>query len=236
MNKTKKLAMAAVAVVMAGSMALSVTACGPNKPKDDGADGSVNVATSKNVVAANPDYKFGDLSGGLGNVPESAAKVIEYLTGKSMSNFQDMMSEAWESSYNYYKNGVGSGTGAQAKLTIGTSADGQTLRMNVCDGTNAQRRVAYESGQISNVITGLDGKKYTSSSDLATGDVSMVKPAWREMGAQLGIGFSNVAQGKASDKQITEDLTNINGDSYDIVTASTDAIVQQAMSDRKSVV
>jgi putative aldouronate transport system substrate-binding protein len=269
MNKTKKIAMMVVSLVMAGSMALTVAACGggdnagtnpggtttpggdtttpggntegngngstdgngnTNTVTTTGADSKYYVSPNKTVTTANKDYIFAKLTGGISYVPSSATDVISYLNDKGMSNFEQIMRQSWINLFNYYRYGVTSTTTSQQKLPIGTSGEGQTIRMNVCDGDNPQRQVAYTNGQISNVITGLDGKRYTADSSLVKDDISMIKPAWREISERLNIKFSNVAQGKKSDAQIKDDLQNIRSDSYDIVTASVDAIVQQAKS------
>ncbi|MDE5728622.1 MAG: hypothetical protein K2I20_00405 [Clostridia bacterium] len=99
---------------------------------------------------------------------------------------------------------------------------GTTLNMNVCDGDKKDRTIAFDSGdaQISGTAVLPDNYSYRG------GDL---KPAWWQMGQNLGVQFVNKAQLKPSDKQI-EDLFIQGGkpEDYQIVTGSGAKIVEKA--------
>lgn len=236
MNKFKKLAMAAVSVVMAGSMVVSFAACADNpetviptpdpEPSvgtgDMDVPGNYNVTSSDGVVEKNPSFAFSAITGSsaLNYVPSSGSAVVTYLNSNYMSAFETKMKTAWVSLYKYYAGSASTSSATQTKLTVASTYPATTvLRMNVCDGDKAARQVSYASGQISGSVQMLDGNTYDSTS---------VKPAWQAMGKELGLTFSNVATGLNSDKQVTDNLTTMGN--YDILTASSDAIVTQAIS------
>ena len=226
MNKTKKLAFAAVSVVMAGSIAVSLAACGDtgNGGDDNNYQGSAGggVAASHDVVAANSSYLFGNLAGGLNYVPGSGADVVSYLNTKGMTNFNQMMNEAWIRLYRYYNGTPSTSTGTpQAKLSVADSyGSDMQLRLNICDSDNQNRQITFKQGTISATKQLLDGESYQTND---------LKPTWRALSEELGMTFSNAATELSSDNQVKQNLDKLN--TFDLVTASSDAIVTQALSD-----
>ena len=75
-----------------------------------------------------------------------------------------------------------------------------TLNMNICDGSNKDRQITYDSSQISSAAVMPDNYRYTGG-EKGAGDL---KPAWWQMSQSLGVNFKNTATAKSSDKQITD--------------------------------
>lgn len=223
-EKTKKLAIAAAAMVMAGSMAFSITACQPKEPglDDDGNGGTPGgtVAVSNDCVAKDNSYLFGNLQGGMSYVPKTSGEVVSYLASKGMTNFNTMMNDAWVKLYRYYIGDAETGGTAQGKLDVADSyGSNMTLRLNICDSGNVNRQITFLQGTLSATVQLLDGKEYGQNS---------LKPTWRALSEQLGMNFENAATGLSSDQQVTQNLDKL--DTFDLVTASSDAIVTQALS------
>ncbi len=86
-----------------------------------------------------------------------------------------------------------------------------TLNMNICDGSNKDRHIAYDAAQISSAAIMPDNYRYTP------GDL---KPAWWQMSQALGVKFVDVGQNKASDEQITEPINKGTLKNYHIITGS----------------
>lgn len=86
-----------------------------------------------------------------------------------------------------------------------------TLNMNICDGSNKDRHIAYDSSQISSAAIMPDNYRYTA------GDL---KPAWWQMSQTLGVKFVDAGQNKASDVQITDPIKDSTLKNYHIITGS----------------
>lgn len=86
-----------------------------------------------------------------------------------------------------------------------------TLNMNICDGGNKDRHIAYDSSQISSAAIMPDNYRYTA------GDL---KPAWWQMSQALGVKFVDAGQNKASDVQITDPIKDSTLKNYHIITGS----------------
>ena len=65
---------------------------------------------------------------------------------------------------------------------------GTVINSNIIDSANKDRKISYDSGQIATYWKGLDGYTYT---------VGDLKPAWWQLGQDLGIKFVDKAQGTA---------------------------------------
>ena len=76
-----------------------------------------------------------------------------------------------------------------------TYAEGTQINVNINDSNNADREIAYDSSQIATQWVGVDGVTYKA------GDI---KPAWAQLGKDLGVTFKNVAVRDRSGKELTE--------------------------------
>ena len=168
MNKTKKIAFAAVSLVMAGTMTLGVAGC-------------VRPSGNKN-------------------------KVELVATGHNVTNLSEEAELVEVGNLSFY-------VLKDTKVPVYTTST--KLNMNVCDSSNTDRQITYSSDQIATVAGLPDGENYQP------GDL---KPAWKQLSADLGVQFANTATGLSSDAQITENVrTNKLNDSH-IVTGSGNAI------------
>ena len=98
---------------------------------------------------------------------------------------------------------------------------GTGINVNIVDSGNSDRKISYDAGQIATYWTAVDGYTY-SADDL--------KPAWWQLGQDLGIKFADVAKtgrsGTEISKAISEDkslagYTLINGSITEITTYMT---------------
>ena len=97
-----------------------------------------------------------------------------------------------------------------------------SLAMNICDGTNRDRHIAYDKDdyQISTEAVMPDGQTY------APGDL---KPAWVQLSKDLGVRFTDAGQNKSSDAQITDIVKEGGGEEqYQVVTGSGTAITNNS--------
>ena len=95
----------------------------------------------------------------------------------------------------------------------------ESLALNICDGSNNDRHITYHSTQISTEAELPDGKIYSP------GDL---KPAWKQLSTDLGVNFTDAAQNRSSEKQITDMIANEEQANYQIVTGSGNAITTNA--------
>lgn len=86
-----------------------------------------------------------------------------------------------------------------------------TLNMNICDGSNKDRHITYDSSQISGAAIMPDNYRY-SANDL--------KPAWWQMSQTLGVKFVDKGMNRASDKQITDAKDKNELGQYHVITGS----------------
>ncbi len=93
------------------------------------------------------------------------------------------------------------------------------LNMNICDGSNKDRHISFDSSQISASAVLPDNYTYRA------GDL---KPAWWQLSQTLGVKFADKGMNRSSDKQITEMITNGEQAQYNIVTGSGTAITNNA--------
>ena len=94
-----------------------------------------------------------------------------------------------------------------------------SLALNICDSNKTDRHISYHDDQISTIATMPDGNKYKP------GDL---KPAWKQLSADLGVKFEDKAKDRSSEKQITDMISNEEQALYNIVTGSGNAITTNA--------
>ena len=165
MNKSKKIAMSVVSIVMAGALLVPLAACDP-----DNGGGGGDFKTRPTSV---PETRF--------NASSSDTKTIT--------------------------------VGGQ-QLTVLKSKDnklaypsGTQINVDIIDSANEDRKISYASGQIATYWQALDGYTY------AEGDL---KPAWWQLGQDLGIKFKDVAlkgaknDGTEIERAIEEGISKFN--------------------------
>ena len=168
MNKTKKIAFAAVSLVMAGTMTLGVAGC-------------VRPSGNKN-------------------------KVELVATGHNVTNLSEEAELVGDGNLTFY-------VLKDTKVPVYTTAT--KLNMNVCDSKNKDRQIAYDATQIATAAELPDGEIYKAED---------LKPAWKQLSADLGVQFANTATGLSSDAQITENISSKKLTESHIVTGSGNAI------------
>ena len=165
-QKTKKLAFAAVAMVMAGSMMFSLAACTPTNSGDNGNNGGNNGSGNTNQGNTYPDLTIPEAK-----ATTSASEIYNKLREKdSLGEYIAAKNSAWQRLWDMYENGSSTSTsGKQEKYTVAESYPSTTeLRFDI--GDKPTRSVSYaNAGIISGTATLPDGKSYTATS---------LKPAW----------------------------------------------------------
>lgn len=184
MNKFKKTAMAAVSVVMAGTMVLGFAGCGDDPTPPPGPDSDVTVTGIDTKKTANL----------LKHMRDSG------ITGRLAAN-----ADAWTTAKGYwtYLSGASSTTTKdeygirKADGTIDYTKYNSNATLNLAVGHDKMHlSTAYH--ELGNKITMPDGKSY-SDKDL--------KPAWRQMGEDLHITFNDVWDGKKTNENLKYLLT-----------------------------
>lgn len=94
-----------------------------------------------------------------------------------------------------------------------------TLNMNICDSDKNDRHITFHTSQISTEAVLPDGEVYSP------GDL---KPAWAQLSKDLGVKFSDKAQNRSSEKQITDMIDKEEQALYHIVTGSGSAITNKS--------
>ncbi|MDE6690717.1 MAG: hypothetical protein K2K04_01985, partial [Clostridia bacterium] len=181
MNKKLKIASAAVAVVMAGTMAFGMFGCtGGN---DDSGKGSGN----GNVIG----NTYEDLTLPTAKATTSAEEIVSQLNSKAKLNTHvSNKNNAWQRLKKYSEGTDVTTEGKQQKYTVAESYPATTqLKFDV--GDDAARAVSFANGGIiSGTVTLPDGKQYTTSS---------LKPAWAALEKSLNLRVVD-AFSKKSDK------------------------------------
>ena len=194
-QKTKKLAFAAVAMVMAGSMMFSLAACTPTNSGDNGNNGN----NGNNGGSTNQGNTYPDLVIPEAKATTSASEIYNKLREKdSLGEYIAAKNSAWQRLWDMYENGSSASTsGKQEKYTVAESYPSTTeLRFDI--GDKPTRSVSYaNAGIISGTATLPDGKSYTATS---------LKPAWAALQESLDLQVVD-AYSKDSNK-VTEALTN----------------------------
>ena len=88
---------------------------------------------------------------------------------------------------------------------------GTQINSNIIDAGNADRHISYDSGQIATYWTAIDGNTY------AVGDL---KPAWKQLGRDLGVTFKDVAVPGRSGQELPQAVTNNELASYTLINSS----------------
>lgn len=92
---------------------------------------------------------------------------------------------------------------------------GTAINVNIIDSGNADRKISYDSGQIATAWTGVDGKVYMAGN---------IKPAWAQLGADLGITFKDVAMPDRNGKEISEAINKEGLAGYNLINSSVTGI------------
>ncbi|MDE7086792.1 MAG: hypothetical protein K2O67_01235, partial [Clostridia bacterium] len=185
MNKKLKIAVAAVSVVMAGTMAFGMFGCvhdDPNGPSGKEYDDTVKVATVKNTTSAQEIVtKLSDAAG--------SAKLASHVTAKQT---------AYGRLKTYAADGATTTTGKQEKLTV-VARDSSKVEFKMDIGDNANRSVSYTSSLLtSDAATLPDGKEYNQ------GDL---KPAWANVATKLNLDIKEGYTDKGDSKGKIEKLS-----------------------------
>ena len=168
MNKSKKIAMSVVSIVMAGALIVPLAACEP----DNGGGGKA-LRRSKDV----PVTRF-----------NASASEIET------------------------KNGVSVLKSDNTKLAY---PSGTQINVNIIDSANLDRKISYDSGQIATYWNAIDGYTYF---------VGDLKPAWWQLGQDLGIKFNDVAQSGRKSKELSTAVSSGELARYTLINASNSEI------------
>ena len=203
MNKLKKLAAAAVSVVMAGTMAISFTACGNSKTdnKNDGYDAASVTRLLAHMKDSGIEQRLNAMSGGW----ETAKTYWAYLSKESGTNKYGkdeyhIRKEDGSIDYSVYN--------TNATLNLAVGHEGKALS------------TAYH--ELGDEITMPDGKKYND------GDL---KPAWRQMSEDLHITFNDVWNGDKTSNNLNNMLSGTSTPKYadvDLFTTDLSVAVTQA--------
>ena len=170
MNKSKKIAVAAVSMVLAGTIAGSLAACG----KKDSAEFSQR---SSEI----PFTRFNATSDQIDQVTVGGLKL------------------------SVFKNNT-----KKVAYPAGT-----TLNVNIIDSNNKDRQISYDSGQIATIWNAVDNYTYV---------VGSLKPAWWQLGQDLGIKFVDKAVPDRSGKELTEAVAQGELANYNLINSSVTAI------------
>ena len=88
---------------------------------------------------------------------------------------------------------------------------GTQINANIIDSGNADRHISYDSGQIATYWTAIDGYTYV---------VGDLKPAWWQLGQDLGIKFNDVAQGGRNGSELTQAVAKNEMSLYTLINSS----------------
>lgn len=209
MNRKAKIAIAAVSVVMAGTMALSVAGCHKNDNNGGKTYGDeIRTATDKATTSAQQIVdKLNDANG--------SAKLASHVTVKQ---------NAYGRLKTYSANGASSTEGKQDKLNV-VERDTTVVDFPMDIGDNAERSVSYTSKLLTSDGAKLpDGKTYHQKD---------IKPAWQHVATQLNLNIKEAYTDKGDSKGKIEKLGTSVAEGQKlqdriIVTDSIDQINQRA--------
>lgn len=218
MNKTKKFAFAAVSVVMAGAMAMSMVACGEkNDDKGNNPGSGTNTGSTIDANAVNKilthmstdsqgQVRENTLAGGW----NTAKSYWEYLSGATSTTVADeygVLNSDGTINYNAYSRS------SEVTLNLGIGHNSTITSTSFRD--------------LGGQITLPDGKNYEDGN---------MKPAWVQLGKDLNISFNDVYLGKATNANLKEMITtkdekgNKVYDTTDLFTTDLSYAVQYAAS------
>lgn len=184
MNKKLKIAVAAVSVVMAGTMAFGMFGCGPKTPAgptEKVYDDTVKTATEKATTSAQ----------------EIVTKLTDANGSAKLAKFVTVRQNAYSRLKDFATTGATSTDGKQAKLTV-VARDTSKVDFKMDIGDNAQRSVSYTSKLLtSDGATLPDGKKYNQND---------LKPAWANVATKLNLNISEGFTDKGKSKGKIEAL------------------------------
>ncbi len=209
MNKFKKMAAAAVSLVMAGSMVIGFAACGNKddikKPDEPTIDTSKLIGGKIDTAKVTGVYNHMVSSGVAGRLSAmssgwtTAKKYWEYLSGVSDTETKDLYGvRKLDGSLDYTKYD----SNATLNLAVG----------------HEKKHLSTAYHELGAAITLPDGKTYSDNA---------LKPAWAQMGQDLKINFNDVWDGSKT----SQNLINILADDYskvDLFTTDLSVAVEKA--------
>lgn len=211
MNKNKKIAVAVVSTVMAGTMVLSMAACNPtdtNKPTTTPSTGAtIDQAAITKLVNQMTTWK---------SQTRENTNATGWTTAKSYWNYLSTASSS----------AVSDGYGVlNSDGTINYSAYTRSnpVTLNIAIGHNGTA-VSTSFQKLGDTITLPDGKNY---------DANSMKPAWAQMGADLNITWNDVYEGKATNANMAHIVSGQAATSYadtDMFTTDLSIAVEYAAS------
>ena len=189
MNKFKKLAATAVSLVMAGTMAFGLVACG----ETDGPGGN-NPGGSGGNVDSNPNLIGGKIDSA--KVKQVYDHMVQSgITGREMAN-----DSGWKTAKEYWKYLSGAASTETKDEYHVRKADGSLDYTKYDSNATLNLAVGHEKTHLSTAyhdlraqITMPDNNKYTD------GDL---KPAWAQMSKDLNIKFNDVWDGSKTSKNL----------------------------------
>lgn len=211
MNKFKKLAVAAVSVVMAGTMALSFAACGDKK--DDG-----------NKKPETPTIDTSKLIGGKIDTAK-VTSVYNHMVSKGIVGRETANATGWTTAKTYWDY-LSTTASTETKDLYGVRKSDGSLDYTKYDSkATLNLAVGHEKLHLSTAyhnlgdeITLPDGNKYVDNK---------LKPAWAQMSKDLNITFNDVWDGSKT----SVNLENILKDDYskvDLFTTDLSVAVEKA--------
>lgn len=214
MNKYKKLAIAAVSMVMAGTMAVSLAACGGN---GGGNGGGLQMGenTGATIDSAKIDTLLAHLVTSQSQVRENAFNTQGWKTVKDYWGYLENATTGTLKDEYHVLNTDG---------TINYDAYERTtpVTLNIAIGHNDKKTSTHFASDFGKTITLPDGKTYTNN---------QAKPAWAQMGEDLNITWNDVFKGWASGSNLNKIVSGEDGASYtgtDMFTTDLSVAVSQA--------
>ncbi len=219
MNKYKKLAIAAVSMVMAGTMAVSLAACGGNGGGGSGTGTGGGIQSGENTGATVDSAKITAL---LGHLTENNSQVRENAFN----------TQGWKTVKDYWAYLKGANTGAlkdeyhvlkdDGTLDYTAYTRSTPVTLNIAIGHNSAATSTHFASNLGKTLTLPDGNQYSN------GDA---KPAWAQMGKDLNITWNDVFKGWSSNSNLNKIVAGDDGASYattDMYTTDLSVAVSQA--------
>lgn len=210
MNKTKKIAFAAVSFAMAGSMAISLAACDNGSGGGNGGNGTWSgTYTPGGANLTNGSYVGKDVTDNwAGGGMNASAAGAEYVRGNKPNLAADLTPSV-DASDNLTYSSVTS-----IKTHIGYEKDETGI-------TYKDTQIKALGGDTASSVT-FAGKSYVSGN---------LKPAWAALSTKLGLSFEDdwVAKGGKKASETIKELkaANVPLSDYAFITASADTIVTE---------
>ncbi len=207
MNKYKKLAIAAVSMVMAGTMAVSLAACGGGGGSEGPSKHTPRPATYQGTI---DNTKI--------------TKLLTHMTESKADTRETRLAEGWKTAQDYWtilKNSDIEDAGAYDYAACTSRAN---VELNIAIGHNDKRTSTHFASDFGKTITLPDGNTYTNS---------QAKPAWAQMGKDLNITWKDVYKGWSSSANLNNIVSNQDGATYggvDMFTTDLSVAVSKASS------